>query len=112
MYSLLGIPATIVLFPFISGILIVGYLRILVFWWDWPHSLAASILNTLCDVLWNTVRVFDQIPGSGIEITPPSWWWVATMELLAVIIVVGRCQQTRCLGVFALVVLWVLATAA
>jgi ComEC/Rec2-related protein len=112
MYSLLGIPATIVLFPLISGILIVGYLRILVFWWDWPHSLAAWILNTLCDVLWNTVRVFDQIPGSGIEINPPNWWWVAIMELLAIIIVVCRSQQTRCLGVFALVVLWFLATAA
>jgi ComEC/Rec2-related protein len=110
MYSLIGIPATILLFPLVSSILIVGYLRILIFWWDWPSSIAASILNLLSDFLWNTVLFLDQIPGAGLTVIPPSWMFVVVVECVVIITIASHHRRVRLIGVCIIATFWLFAS--
>ncbi len=110
MYSLLGIPATLLLFPMVAGILVIGYLRILLSAWIFASDGSAHVLNVVASVLWGSVLILDRMPGSGINITPPSWAWVLAAEMAGFGIMLGNRRTTRLLSGLGLVVLWLVAS--
>jgi len=110
MYSLLGIPATLLLFPVVAGVLVAGYLRILMSWWLMASDAAGHVLNALAWVLWTSVTMLDHLPGSGIEMTPPSWWWVLAAESAGIGVMLATRRVVRTLSLVVMVLLWVHAS--
>ncbi len=110
MYSLLGIPATLLLFPMVAGILVIGYLRILLSAWVLASDGGAHVLNVVASVLWSSVLLLDRMPGSGIDIASPSWAWVIAAEMAGFDIMLGNRRTTRLLSGLGLVVLWLVAS--
>jgi competence protein ComEC len=110
MMSLLGIPATLVLFPMVAGVLVLGYFRILLCASVFASDLSGHALNVVTSMLWKSVHLLDWIPGSGIDITAPSWAWVCAAECAGLGIMLGRRNTTRIPSGIGLVVLWLLAS--
>lgn len=110
MYSLLGIPATLLLFPMIAGILAIGYLRILMSVWAMASDASGHVLNAMSSLLWGSVLLLDQVPGSGLEITTPSWAWVLAAELAGIGIMLSRRRLVGCISLCGLVLLWLAAS--
>lgn len=109
-FSLLGIPATIVMLPQVAIILWLGYTR-LVFCWTESASMAIGwLLNITTSIFWSTATTLQSIPSSSITVDPPSWWWVLLAELCGVLLLTASTWKYRFASGFILGVLWFVAT--
>jgi competence protein ComEC len=109
-FSLLGIPATIVMLPQVAIILWLGYMR-LVFCWTESASMAIGwLLNITTSIFWSTATTLQSIPSSSITVDPPSWWWVLLAELCGVLLLTASTWKYRFASGFILGVLWFVAT--
>ncbi|MDG1838302.1 MAG: ComEC/Rec2 family competence protein [Phycisphaerales bacterium] len=109
-FSLLGIPATIVMLPQVSTILCLGYTRLI---FGWTESISMAIgwcLNTTTSILWCTATTLQAIPSSSIVVDPPSWWWVLLAETCGVLLLTTSTWQYRFASAVFLSVLWFAAT--
>jgi hypothetical protein len=68
------------------------------------------VLNALAWVLWTSVTMLDHLPGSGIEMTPPSWWWVLAAESAGIGVMLATRRIVRTLSLVVMVLLWVHAS--
>jgi len=51
--------------------------------------------------------MLDRLPGSGVEIATPSWWWVLAAEAAGFGMMLGRTFRFRLFCAMILVMLWV-----
>ena len=109
-YSLLGIPATIVMLPQLATILCLGYTRLLFSWTESVSMVIGWLLNTTTSILWSTATTLKSIPSSSIMVDPPSWWWVLLAEICGVLLLTTPTWKCRFMSGVVLSALWLVAT--
>ena len=108
-FSLLGIPATIVMLPQVTIILWLGYMRLVFGWTELVSMIIGWLLNHTTSLLWRTATTLQSIPSSSILIDPPSWWWVFLAELCGVLLLTTSTWKRRFASGVVLGVLWFVA---
>jgi competence protein ComEC len=85
-FSLLSLPANLLLVPLISFIVTpLGYGALLVsFVWPWAAQLAAGLVSLLNRLTFYTVDLSERLPSMHLSWPTPSFLWVATYYLLLV----------------------------
>jgi competence protein ComEC len=104
-YSILGIPATLLLTPIMAAVLVIGYIRILFLWLDPVSSLAGALLDALCDLLWSSVGFIAHLPGSGLHMAAVGWPSVVLVEVATVLFFATRSSRVARWSA-AIMVLW------
>ena len=106
--SLVGVVASVALFPIVATALSIGALTLMVAALA-PH--AAALLGPALGAIGHSLTALalwlDTIPFSSISLPPVSVWWVIGAEAIAVwMLVGGRWRNKRDAALIGLVLLW------
>lgn len=87
-------PLSLLAMPVASGLLVVGYVKMLLTpLLSWPGQLLGWPLTSLAETLAAMVRAADRLPGSVLQLPPPGALWTLGM-LLALWVAIATNRRT------------------
>jgi len=90
MYSVLGIPATLLLTPVMASVLLLGYTKLMCVWLT-PVSMGVDyLLDFVSWLLWTLVNVLAGIPGAGLLCGSIGWYSVLLVEAATIVFFVAK----------------------
>ncbi len=93
-YSLIGIPATLLLTPVMVVILLLGYVRLVCSFIDPLFQICGHLLEFVSNILWVMVNEIAELPGSGIHIDGLPWITVLAVEAVSVVFFMTQSKRT------------------
>jgi len=106
-FSPLGVPATLLLAPLVGLMLGFGYGRIGLGWIPGVDWLLGELLNSTASVMWWLVVWISRIPAADIRTPSPAWWWVVSMEFMAVTMFIDSRRLVRVVLALMFLASWI-----
>ena len=107
--SPIGIPATILLMPLVSVILVAGYGHILCADIPLINTITDSTIDFSCTCLWWGVNVLAALPFSSIPCPSTSFIWMIMMLCAACLMIASSRKKIRAISAIIFVLGWVLS---
>jgi len=107
MFSLLGVPCTMVLLPLTGGVLLLGYTRLLIGWIDGVGTVIGLVLQATAWALFEMADLLSRIPGASMNVEPPGWNWVLLVVGSSSVFIVSTNPRHRLAAAITTAGLWV-----
>ena len=106
MFSLLGVPGTLLLLPLTTAVLLCGFVRLFVFWSSNLDLVISWLLEASAWLLYVIANWMTGLPGAGLVVERPSWIWVIFVEIASILMIVSNQRSIRICSAVLVATLW------